>query len=124
MGAGHSDADMAIRCAELRAADLPLNYNSWLTLQDSLMPKKPLIEQPSASFEDAMAELEQLVARMESGELPLEASLTAYQRGSELVKFCAAQLERVDKQVKVLQGEMLKPFDDGADQGADEDDNE
>ena len=73
------------------------------------MPKKAP-EQPSASFEEAMAELEQLVAKMESGELPLEASLAAYQRGSELVKYCAAQLERVEKQVKVLEGEMLKPF--------------
>lgn len=62
-----------------------------------------------------MAELEQLVADMEAGELPLEASLAAYKRGSELVKYCAAQLERVEKQVKVLQGELLKPFADGAD---------
>ncbi len=60
-----------------------------------------------------MAELEQLVADMEAGELPLEASLAAYKRGSELVKYCASRLERVEKQVKVLQGELLKPFADG-----------
>ncbi len=70
-----------------------------------------------------MAELEQLVADMEAGELPLEASLAAYKRGSELVKYCAAQLERVEKQVKVLQGELLKPFAEAAD-GADDDDEE
>lgn len=57
-----------------------------------------------------MAELEQLVAQMEAGELPLEASVAAYQRGSELVKYCAAQLDKVENQVKVLEGEMLKPF--------------
>lgn len=74
------------------------------------MPKKPATEPASASFESAMAELEQLVANMESGELPLEASVAAYQRGSELVQYCAAQLERVEKQVKVLEGDMLKPF--------------
>jgi exodeoxyribonuclease VII small subunit len=74
------------------------------------MPKKNPAEQP-ANFEQAMEELEQLVDKMESGELPLEASLDAYKRGSELVKFCAAQLERVDKQVKILEGEMLKPFE-------------
>ncbi|HCE10260.1 MAG TPA: exodeoxyribonuclease, partial [Oxalobacteraceae bacterium] len=34
----------------------------------------------------------------------------AYKRGSELVKYCAAQLDKVDNQVKVLEGEMLKPF--------------
>lgn len=69
-----------------------------------------------ASFEEAMEELEQLVARMEAGELPLEASVAAYKRGSELVRYCAAQLDRVDSQVKVLEGEMLKPFggDDAA----------
>ena len=74
------------------------------------MPKKSAPDQPSASFEQAMAELDQLVAKMESGELPLEASVAAYQRGSELVKYCAAQLERVERQVKVLEGDMLKPF--------------
>ncbi len=84
------------------------------------MPKKTNAEQPIASFEEAMAELEQLVADMEAGELPLEASLAAYKRGSELVKYCAAQLERVEKQVKVLQGDLLKPFADGADAADDE----
>ena len=74
------------------------------------MPKKPASEPASASFESAMAELDQLVAKMESGELPLEASVAAYQRGSELVQYCAAQLDRVEKQVKVLEGDMLKPF--------------
>jgi exodeoxyribonuclease VII small subunit len=74
-----------------------------------------------ASFEDAMTELEQLVARMEAGELPLEASVAAYKRGSELVKYCAGQLDKVDSQVKVLEGDMLKPYsDDGAAIEADE----
>ena len=85
------------------------------------MTKKSAPQQPRASFEEAMAELELLVAKMESGELPLEASVAAYQRGSELVKYCAAQLERVERQVKVLEGEMLKPFASDAD---DEDDEE
>jgi len=74
------------------------------------MSKKSMSEGLPASFEDAMAELEQLVARMEAGELPLEASVAAYKRGSELVKFCAGQLDKVDSQVKILEGDMLKPF--------------
>jgi exodeoxyribonuclease VII small subunit len=65
---------------------------------------------PPASFEAAMDELAQLVARMEAGELPLEASVSAYARGSELVQYCAAQLEKVEQQVKILDGDMLKPF--------------
>ncbi|WP_312511256.1 exodeoxyribonuclease VII small subunit [Massilia sp.] len=71
---------------------------------------------PPQSFEQAMAELAQLVTQMESGALPLEASVAAYARGSELVKYCAAQLEKVESQVKVLEGDMLKPFSD--DEGA------
>ena len=67
---------------------------------------------PPQSFEQAMAELAQLVTQMESGALPLEASVAAYARGSELVKYCVAQLEKVESQVKVLEGDMLKPFSD------------
>lgn len=74
------------------------------------MSKKLTVATLPASFEEAMAELDELVARMEAGELPLEASVAAYKRGSELVKYCAAQLEKVDNQVKVLEGDMLKPF--------------
>jgi exodeoxyribonuclease VII small subunit len=62
------------------------------------------------SFESAMAELAQLVAHMEAGELALEASVAAYARGSLLVRYCAAQLEKVEQQISVLDGELLKPF--------------
>jgi exodeoxyribonuclease VII small subunit len=80
------------------------------------MPTTPVPNALPASFEAAMEELEKLVSQMEAGELPLEASVAAYKRGSELVKYCSAQLDKVDSQVKILEGEMLKPFaaDDGA----------
>ncbi len=65
-----------------------------------------------------MAELAQLVTQMEAGQLPLEASVAAYARGAELVKYCAAQLEKVEAQVKVLEGDMLKPFAGEAGEGA------
>jgi exodeoxyribonuclease VII small subunit len=74
------------------------------------MAKTTVSSAQPASFEEAMAELDQLVARMESGELPLEASVAAYRRGSELVRFCAGQLDQVESQVKVLEGDMLKPL--------------
>jgi exodeoxyribonuclease VII small subunit len=80
-----------------------------------LMQKKLTPAGQPSSFEAAMAELEQLVAKMEAGELPLEASVAAYQRGSELVKYCNAQLEKVDGQVKILEGEILRPFAAGTD---------
>ncbi|MBI1834550.1 MAG: exodeoxyribonuclease VII small subunit [Burkholderiales bacterium] len=80
------------------------------------MSKKSPPSVTPASFENAMAELAELVSQMESGQLPLEASVAAYQRGSELIQFCAAQLEKVEQQVKILDAGMLKPFtphDDG-----------
>jgi exodeoxyribonuclease VII small subunit len=87
------------------------------------MPKKTNAEStaaatnPPENFEQAMAELAQLVTQMEGGQLPLDASVTAYARGSELVRYCAAQLEKVEAQVKVLEGDMLKPFNaDGGDE--------
>ena len=63
-----------------------------------------------------MAELEQLVAPMEAGELPLEASLDRYKRGSELLKYCRSSSQG-RKQVKVLEGDMLKPFAADASRG-------
>jgi len=78
------------------------------------MPKNPVKASSPVSFEEAMEELEQLVVQMEAGELPLEASVAAYKRGAELVKFCAAQLDKVDSQVKVLEGDMLKPLAPGS----------
>jgi exodeoxyribonuclease VII small subunit len=84
------------------------------------MPKKPISEDPPVSFEEAMAELEQLVSQMEAGTLSLEASVAAYKRGSELVKYCTGQLDKVENQVKVLEGELLKPFAADGDVAEDE----
>ena len=55
-----------------------------------------------ASYEAALQELEQLVARLESGELPLEQLLTQYQRGATLLSFCRERLQAVENQIKVL----------------------
>jgi exodeoxyribonuclease VII small subunit len=62
------------------------------------------------SFEQALAELEKIVARMESGELSLEQALAAHQRGLELARSCQQRLEAAQQQVKVLEGEVLKPL--------------
>ncbi len=74
------------------------------------MTKKQTSSADTLSFEQAMGELEQLVAQMEGGALPLDAALAAYQRGSDLVKLCGGQLDKVEQQVKVLEGQMLKPL--------------
>ena len=45
------------------------------------------------TFEAALAELEEIVGRMESGQLPLKESLAAYKRGAELLTLCQASLK-------------------------------
>lgn len=64
-------------------------------------PLKPNTEAP-VSFEQALAALEQIVGQMESGQLPLDASLQAYQRGNDLLQFCQQSLAEVEQQVKIL----------------------
>ena len=63
------------------------------------------------SFEQALAELEKIVKKMESGELSLEQALATHKRGLELAKFCQQRLEAAQQQVKVLEGEVLKPLE-------------
>jgi exodeoxyribonuclease VII small subunit len=72
---------------------------------------------PEPSFEKALAELESIVARMEDGGLSLEQSLAAHKRGLELAKQCRERLEAVQQQVRVLEGEVLKPLAAAADAG-------
>ena len=66
-----------------------------------------------ATYEAALQELEGLVARLESGQLPLDQLLTGYQRGAQLLKFCRDRLEAVETQIKVLEGTELKPWTQG-----------
>ena len=63
------------------------------------------------SFEKALAELEKIVSRMESGELSLEQALATHKRGLELARFCQQKLEAAQSQVKVLEGDVLKPLE-------------
>ena len=53
------------------------------------------------SFEDALARLESIVSRLESGQAPLEESITLYEEGARLKSHCEARLKaaqwRVDK---------------------------
>jgi exodeoxyribonuclease VII small subunit len=73
-------------------------------------PSAPPKDDPKPSFEKALAELEKLVARLEDGELSLEQALATHKRGIELARFCQQKLEAAQQQVKVLEGEVLKPL--------------
>lgn len=66
-------------------------------------------------FETALAQLEALVAKMENGSLALDQSLAAYEQGVELAKICQRRLDQAEQQVKVLQGNLLKPLVDAPD---------
>jgi exodeoxyribonuclease VII small subunit len=65
---------------------------------------------PPKDYESALVELEAIVSEMESGQMPLEASLTAYKRGAELLHYCRKQLTEAEQQVKILENGALKPF--------------
>jgi len=72
---------------------------------------KPSVDAAQLSFEQALAELEKIVARMESGDLSLEQALAAHKRGLELARFCQQRLESAQQQVKVLEGDVLRPLE-------------
>jgi exodeoxyribonuclease VII small subunit len=54
------------------------------------------------SFEAALAELEQIVARLESGQAPLEDSIRFYERGAALKAHCEARLEQARLRVEKI----------------------
>ena len=63
-----------------------------------------------ASYEAALQELEDLVARIEAGQLPLEQMLASYQRGAALLQFCRGKLDAVQDQIRLLDEGALKPW--------------
>jgi exodeoxyribonuclease VII small subunit len=69
---------------------------------------------PVAHFEQSLDELEQLVEKMEHGELSLEESLAAYERGVGLYRRCQAALEQAELRVRLLSDpenpETAEPF--------------
>ena len=67
------------------------------------------LSQPE-SFEAASAELEKIVTAMEAGQMPLEASLAAYQRGVELLQYCQSKLQNAQQQVRILEAGVVKNF--------------
>lgn len=71
-------------------------------LQDQHIPQ---------DFEAALAELESLTSRMSEGNLSLEDSIAMYQRGVDLARNCQKTLDAAEKQVKVLQDQLLVPFE-------------
>ena len=79
------------------------------------MPKKDTPDaSPVARFEHSLDELEQLVEKMEQGEMSLEDSLAAYERGVGLYRRCQTALEQAELRVRLLSDpehpESAEPF--------------
>lgn len=62
-------------------------------------------------FEDALQELEEIIAQMEAGQVSLEQSLASYQRGAMLLQYCQKALADAEQQVRVLtETQALLPY--------------
>ena len=73
--------------------------------------KKP----ENLSFEEALEELEKLVAQLEQGDLPLDQALKVFERGVALTHSCQQSLEKAEQKVRILSEKSLdaetEPFD-------------
>ena len=72
------------------------------------------------TFEESLAELEQVVEKIEGGDLPLDKCLDEYEKGITLADFCARELDVAEKRIEKLQktrsGEFTTvPLDDEQD---------
>lgn len=69
------------------------------------MPKKPAQSdstEQSVSFESSLSELENIVTRLESGELPLEDALNEFERGVQLARQGQQKLQQAEQRVQIL----------------------
>ena len=69
----------------------------------------------TASFEDNLRQLEQILQELEDGDLPLEAALEKFETGIRLIKLCNQQLDAMEQRVEILlrdeAGDLVaKPF--------------
>ena len=85
------------------------------------VPKKN--ETPPKNFEEAVAELEQILQHIETGELGLEQTLVEYERGNFLIQHCREVLNSAEKQIELISKGpdgtwVTKPFEQPAAEGA------
>lgn len=66
------------------------------------MAKSDMKEEPKVDFETSMRDLEALVERLEQGDLPLEESLAAFERGVLLTRTCQTALAEAEQKVEIL----------------------
>ena len=66
------------------------------------MPTVKTVKEAQPDFEGAMRELETLVERLEQGDLPLEESLAAFERGVTLTRTCQTALKEAEQKIEIL----------------------
>ena len=66
-------------------------------------PEKQSDEEEEVSFEEALANLEEIIQRMESGEAPLDSLVTHYQTGVKMLKLCRNKIEGAEMKIKEVQ---------------------
>lgn len=71
----------------------------------------PTAVNDTQTFAERLAALESIVKSMESGELPLEAALTAYTEGMQLLQVCQTSLQQAEQTVMILNQQQLTPFE-------------
>ncbi|MCM3747306.1 exodeoxyribonuclease VII small subunit [Paenibacillus pasadenensis] len=80
-------------------------------------------QEQELSFEQAMEQLEEIVERLESGDVPLETAIELFQEGMRLSRLCGGKLEQVERKIESLldSGMQLKtePFTDESDDRGD-----
>jgi exodeoxyribonuclease VII small subunit len=69
-------------------------------------------KEPTISFEEAMKKLEEIVSKLEEGDVPLEQAINYFQDGMKLSKLCHDKLQSVEKQMDQILKEdgKLEPF--------------
>ncbi|MDD2922870.1 MAG: exodeoxyribonuclease VII small subunit [Anaerolineales bacterium] len=74
---------------------------------------KPILKPvEELTYEEALAELETIVASLESEQNPLEGAMKLFERGQALVARCGAALESAQLKVQKLAGESIAAFED------------
>lgn len=69
-------------------------------------------EEKELTFEEAMEQLEQIVEKLEEGDVPLEKAINYFQDGMKFSKLCSDKLQKVEKQMDqiIKEDDQLEPF--------------
>jgi exodeoxyribonuclease VII small subunit len=77
------------------------------------MNKKDQPDNPNPTFEQALAELEKIVAEVEQGRVGLEDSIQKYEKGMALIQFCRDTLDAAEKRIETISRTSTPPAAQG-----------